>query len=133
MDRHGCCVALQDPVEAVAKEVEEAAAPSTCPTQDSDVVQPQGNGKFEKPAGTAAKAFKRVNEDEWLGKKGSWDNSYVGTFGKDGWGYKAQEALGKVRGKDFTHEKNKKKRGGYRGGKIEMGSNSIKFDNSDDE
>lgn len=46
--------------------------------------------------GTAAKAFQRVKADEWLGKKGSWDNSYVGTFGQDGWGFKAQQILGQV-------------------------------------
>jgi hypothetical protein len=40
-----------------------------------------------------------VKADEWLGKKGSWDNSYKGTFGNDGWGLKAQEVLGQVRGK----------------------------------
>ena len=49
--------------------------------------------------GTAAKAFQRVKAEEWLGKKGSWDNTYVGTFGKDGYGWKAQEILGQVRGK----------------------------------
>jgi len=83
--------------------------------------------------GTAAKAFKRVNAEEWLGKKGSWDNSYVGTFGQDGWGYKAQMALGQVRGKDFRHEKTKKKRGSYRGGEINATAVcSYKFE-SDDE
>ena len=52
-----------------------------------------GEGKL----GTAAKAFQRVKADEWLGKKGSWDNSYVGTFGENGWGFKAQQILGQVR------------------------------------
>lgn len=47
--------------------------------------------------GTAARAFQRVKADEWLHKKGSWDNSYEGTFGRNGWGWKAQEVLGKVR------------------------------------
>ena len=46
--------------------------------------------------GTAARAFQRVKADEWLDKKGAWDNSYVGTFGQNGWGWKAQEVLGKV-------------------------------------
>lgn len=49
--------------------------------------------------GTAAAAFQRVKDDEWLGKKGSWDNSYVGTFGENGWGFRAQQVLGAVRGK----------------------------------
>lgn len=47
--------------------------------------------------GTAARAFQRVKADEWLNEKGSWDNSYEGTFGRNGWGWKAQEVLGKVR------------------------------------
>ena len=83
--------------------------------------------------GSAAKAFQRVKADDWIGKKGSWDNSYEGTFGQAGWGFKAQQILGKVRGKDFRHEKTKKKRGSYRGGLID--SNAIcsyKFDSDDD-
>jgi len=30
---------------------------------------------------TGAKAFKRVNDNEWLGKRGSWSNRYEDTFG----------------------------------------------------
>jgi hypothetical protein len=37
-----------------------------------------------------------------------------------------------VRGKDFRHEKTKKKRGSYKGGLIDHAINSFKFD-SDDE
>lgn len=40
--------------------------------------------------GTAAKRFQRVKEEEWLDKKGAWDNTYEGTFGSAGWGAKAQ-------------------------------------------
>ena len=47
--------------------------------------------------GTAARAFQLVKAVEWLNEKGSWDNSYEGTFGRNGWGWKAQEVLGKVR------------------------------------
>lgn len=36
-----------------------------------------------------------------------------------------------VRGKDFRHEKTKKKRGNYRGGTITLQSHSIKFDDSE--
>ena len=50
-------------------------------------------------------------------------------FGAQGWGKGASDKLMQVRGKDFRHEKTKKKRGGYRGGKIDShGVNSIKFD-----
>jgi hypothetical protein len=31
---------------------------------------------------TGAKAFKRVNDEEWLGKKGSMSNHYEDTFGQ---------------------------------------------------
>jgi hypothetical protein len=31
---------------------------------------------------TGAKAFKRVQDDEWLGQKGSWSNRYEDTFGQ---------------------------------------------------
>jgi len=87
----------------------------------------------EEESGTAAKAFQRVKADDWIGKKGSWDNSYEGTFGQAGWGFKAQQILGKVRGKDFRHEKTKKKRGSYRGGLIDSNAvSSYKFDSDDD-
>lgn len=49
-------------------------------------------------------------------------------FGEDGYGYKASAVLMQVRGKDFRHEKTKKKRGSYRGGTISMESNSFKYD-----
>jgi len=84
-------------------------------------------------SGSASKAFQRVKAEDWLGKKGSWDNSYEGTFGQAGWGFKAQQTLGKVRGKDFRHEKTKKKRGSYRGGAIDPHAVcSYKFDSDDD-
>ena len=53
------------------------------------------------------------------------DNSYKGAAGN--WGERAAEKLGRVRGKDFTKNKNKMKRGGYRGGIITMASGSYKF------
>jgi len=59
--------------------------------------------------------------------------SYEGTFGEAGYGAKAQQVLGQVRGARFQHEKNKRKRS-YFGGAIDNDSvNSIKFANSDDE
>lgn len=114
-----------------------------------------------------ARSFQRVNADEWLNKKGAWDNSYEATFGNGGWGAGAQAVLGQVcmpsadplqvhtcscqkyfchpvmptacacvpdqvRGKDFRHEKTKKKRGTYRGGQIDHNINSFRFE-SDDE
>lgn len=50
-----------------------------------------------------------------------------------GWGFKAQQVLGAVRGKDFRHEKTKKKRGSYKGGNIDpQATFSYKFE-SDNE
>jgi hypothetical protein len=48
------------------------------------------------------------------------------------YGAKAAAKLATVRGKDFRHEKTKRKRS-YVGGKIDMSSHSIKFSNSDDD
>lgn len=48
-------------------------------------------------------------------------------FGESGYGAKASAVLSQVRGKDFRHEKTKKKRGSYRGGEITLSSNSFKY------
>lgn len=47
--------------------------------------------------------------------------------GGDDYGARASADLLVTRGKGFTKEKNKKKRGSYRGGDITMASHSIKF------
>ena len=52
----------------------------------------------------------------------------VKAFGSDGYGAKANAVLMQVRGKDFRHEKTKKKRGSYTGGSITLASNSFKYD-----
>jgi hypothetical protein len=75
------------------------------------------------------RSFRRVKSEEWLGKKGSMANSYEATFGNEGWGAKAQQVLGQTRGKGFRHEKTKKKRGNYMGGKIDCSARaSFKYD-----
>jgi len=61
--------------------------------------------------------------------KGEWAKGEV----REDYGAKASAILAAVRGKDFRHEKTKKKRGTYKGGPIDLASNSIKFVNSDDE
>ncbi|XVF19071.1 hypothetical protein REPUB_Repub11eG0078800 [Reevesia pubescens] len=90
--------------------------------QQNDSVQPK-------------KPFQRVNVDEVVFVDSRLeDNSYWAKDGADsGYGAKAQEVLGQVRGRDFRHEKTKKKRGSYRGGQIDLQSHSIKFNYSDDE
>ena len=51
---------------------------------------------FESRGFGGPRAFQRVKAEEWLGKKGAWDNSYQATFGNDGWGAGAQAILGQV-------------------------------------
>ncbi len=48
-------------------------------------------------------------------------------FGNDGYGAKANKVLATVKGKDFRHEKTKRKRSTYRGGSITLESNSYKY------
>ncbi|KAK1305249.1 hypothetical protein QJS10_CPB11g01792 [Acorus calamus] len=81
------------------------------------------------------KAFQRVKVDDVkFADERLQNNSYWAKTGADGgYGAKAQEILGQVRGRDFRHEKTKKKRGTYRGGQIDLESHSIKFNYSDDE
>ena len=113
------------PIDVLEKEVDNGANGAEHEEYEEYEECEEGGGR----QGTAAKAFQRVKADEWLNKKGSWDNSYVGTFGQAGWGFKAQQVLGQVRGKDFRHEKTKKKRGSYRGGLIDSNAVcSYKFD-----
>lgn len=125
------------------KAATESAAPDAAdivPAMAEDDMIDNGEGSNDDANGQsgtadkkAANRFQRVKSEEWTGKIGSMDNSYVGTFGEDGWGFKAQQVLGQVRGKDFRHEKTKKKRGSYFGGKIDDSQRfSFKFD-SDDE
>jgi len=73
-------------------------------------------------------AFRRVDPEKWAGQASQLDNSYFGTFSESDYGYKAQERLGSVKGKDFQKEKTKRKRATYRGGSIDPTSvKSIKF------
>ncbi|KFD57250.1 hypothetical protein M514_01761 [Trichuris suis] len=60
------------------------------------------------------------------------DNSYRAKKG-DAWGQKAYEDLAPVKGKNFRKEKTKKKRGSYKGGKIDPNAiGSIKFPDDDE-
>ncbi|XP_031266500.1 nucleolar and coiled-body phosphoprotein 1 [Pistacia vera] len=84
---------------------------------------------------TVVQAFQRVKVDEVdFTDERLKDNSYWAKDGADsGYGAKAQEVLGQVRGRDFRHEKTKKKRGSYRGGQIDLQSHSIKFSYSEED
>lgn len=90
--------------------------------------------KFEKPEKEqkqeAPKRFSRINREEveFLDERVK-DNRFEAKGGAvpGSYGFKAHLDLSVTRGKGFTKEKNKKKRGSYRGGQIDMGSHSIKF------
>ncbi|KAJ8749275.1 hypothetical protein K2173_018755 [Erythroxylum novogranatense] len=103
---------------------EHSATLSTMKKQLNDSSEPKSVKHFQR-----IKVDEVVFSDERLK-----DNSYWAKDGADtGYGAKAQEVLGQVRGRGFRHEKTKKKRGTYRGGQIDLQSHSIKFNYSDDE
>lgn len=94
-------IADQQAAAAAADEAAQQAAEPQAGGEEQEADAKRGgrsDGGYNSSGkeGTAAKAFQRVKADEWLDKKGAWDNSYVGTFGQNGWGWKAQEVLGKV-------------------------------------
>jgi len=62
--------------------------------------------------------------------QGKWiDNAYDAKGGSTGdYGERASRDLIVTRGQGFRKEKNKKKRGSYRGGEITMENHSIRFD-----
>ncbi|CAL5439053.1 unnamed protein product [Camellia sinensis] len=92
----------------------------------------QHNGSAEPKT---VNAFQRVKIDEVeFADERLQNNSYWAKDGAEvGYGAKAQEILGQVKGRDFRHEKTKKKRGSYRGGQIDLQAHSIKFNYSDDD
>jgi len=105
------------------------------PSRDAAPAPAAAPAKKKAPR-APGRQFERVDSARWLAAISDErlkDNSYEGTYGAGGWGARASAKLGKVRGKDFRHEKTKKKRGGYRGGAVDLGSNSIKFADSDDD
>jgi len=95
------------------------------------VTVPQQNGKQRQTT-----PFRRVRDEdadpEYLKKMGK--NAFDHKAGARGsWGEKANADLINTRGKSFRHEKTKKKRGSYHGGKIDsVNTFSIKFEDSDD-
>jgi len=74
--------------------------------------------------------FRRVKAEEFELQSDFGDNSFEAKSGaRNDWGAKANQVLSTVRGKNFRHEKTKKKRGTYRGGKIDISAvKSIKFE-----
>ncbi|KAG6497325.1 hypothetical protein ZIOFF_045224 [Zingiber officinale] len=104
------------------------------------VGQQMENGSLGKKGGRSVELksntpFQRVKVDDakFVDERLK-DNSYWAKDGADsGYGAKAQEVLGQVKGRNFRHEKTKKKRGSYRGGQIDLQSHSVKFTYSDDD
>ncbi|ORZ03004.1 SRP40, C-terminal domain-domain-containing protein, partial [Syncephalastrum racemosum] len=89
-----------------------------------------GNGTNTRDRKTGT-PFRRVKEEEVeFADDRLRDNTYIAKGGSDetSYGYKAHVDLIKTRGDKFRAEKNKKKRGAYRGGQISLESHSIKFD-----
>uniref|UniRef100_A0A1J3EVJ1 Nucleolar and coiled-body phosphoprotein 1 n=1 Tax=Noccaea caerulescens TaxID=107243 RepID=A0A1J3EVJ1_NOCCA len=128
--------------------VEEEEAVQETPVKQSDVEENSNaveksetkstnrkSGKGLSNSKEPKKPFQRVNVEEVVFTDDRLkDNSYWAKDGADiGYGAKAQEVLGQVRGRGFRHEKTKKKRGSYRGGEIDLESHSVKFDYSDEE
>ncbi|KAL5549475.1 hypothetical protein UlMin_004706 [Ulmus minor] len=106
------------------KSAEKSSVQKSAKKQKNGSVEPKTVNPFQR-----VKAEEVVFVDERLK-----DNSYWAKDGADiGYGAKAQEVLGQVRGRDFRHEKTKKKRGSYRGGQIDQQSYSVKFNYSDEE
>ena len=58
---------------------------------------------------------------------------YLQRGAKGSWGEKANDVLKTTKGKSFRHEKTKKKRGSYRGGKIDTSTYSIQFSDSENQ
>lgn len=102
---------------------------------DGEEINKSSKSKQKSDVSTAAKAFQRVKVQEVeFADPRLQNNSYWAKGGAEiGYGAKAQEVLGQVKGKDFRHEKTKKKRGSYKGGLIDLQAHSIKFNYSDEE
>ncbi|WFD42926.1 jun-like transcription factor [Malassezia psittaci] len=82
--------------------------------------------KSNKKTKTVGERFQRVKSDraEILDERLR-DMSYAAKSGAGDYGARANADLIVTRGKAFTKEKNKKKRGSYRGGEIDQGSQYV--------
>ena len=134
-----------------AKEATEAAlnwkptppSKATSSSQTSTVVKTAAGTDGAQALGAKGTPFKRVDSDYWGNEAvkaggAAADNSYEGAFGSSGFGARSSEKLLSVRGKDFRHEKTKRKRSfngiARTGGQIDTQKCfSTKFQYSDDE
>jgi SRP40, C-terminal domain len=113
--RQAKLVAAADQAKAAAKAALEWQ-PKTSPavvTRDAIVTTPGSDGA--QALNGSGKPFARVDSDYW-GQVAQQDggamadNSYEAVFSNSGFGAKSNDKLQTVRGKDFTREKNKRKR-----------------------
>ncbi len=92
-----------------------------------------GNAKAPKSSGINNRFRRVISENVEFTDERLRDMSYAAKGGAGDWGAKASADLIVTRGKGFTKEKNKKKRGSYRGGEIDANSShSIKFTYDDE-
>lgn len=103
-------------------------------TNGSEAEKQQENGSPGKTTPPGLRRFQRIDESQWTTALPPElkDNSFWKKK-NDGFAVKAAEQLGKVRGKDFRHEKSKKKKATWKGcGEIPMTVNSIQFASDSD-
>ncbi|KAH0481100.1 MAG: uncharacterized protein KVP18_003565 [Porospora cf. gigantea A] len=101
-------------------------------TDDKALVEDIAEAADAQLAEPVRKHFQRVDSSKYQERMLVVDNSYAANYKNDAFAAKAAEELGRVRGRDFRHEKSKKKRAGWRsGGSLTDGSNSFKFPESD--
>ncbi|TGZ78710.1 hypothetical protein EX30DRAFT_309667, partial [Ascodesmis nigricans] len=76
------------------------------------------------------KRFSRIDMSKVAYERdGLEDNTFLAAgFDETHYSFKAHQDLIVTKGKGFTKEKNKKKKGAYRGGAIDFTTRSIKFD-----
>ena len=90
---------------------------------------PVKQNDHDEAKGRKSEPFRRVKAEEYnQDALSQLNNSYHSLKNYQGsWGQKANSQLSSVQGRNFKHEKTKKKRGQYMGGIINMQVNSIKF------
>lgn len=113
---------VEEPAPSSSSE-EEAATPTT----KADELERQQKKRASRQPG---ERFQRIKADDVAyHDQRLADNSFAGRQGEENdYGARASRDLLVTRGKGFTKEKNKKKRGSYKGGEITLKSHSIKFD-----
>ena len=87
------------------------------------VAKPTKRSKHDKAVSKSGVPFQRIPENQVIDPRLA-SNAYV----PNDYAHKAHEDLSITRGKGFTKEKNKKRRGAYRGGAIDVeGGKGVKF------